>query len=451
MRRNSVRTDRLLVIGAGPIGLAMADALKQRGVAFDHVDASDGIGGLWRHGVYQGVHIVSSKKSTGYTDYPMPAHYPDFPSSAQMLRYLENFAHDRNLSDGLELRRRVVRAQPLSDESWRVTFDDGEERTYKGVVVCNGHHWDKREIEYPGRFTGTLMHSAEYKESKQLAGQRVLVVGGGNSGCDIACESARVGAACDWSLRSGYWFLPKTVFGVPLTDVPIWNLPVWLQRLILHTAVRIFIGDYRRYGLQKPGHKLFARHPAFGTDVLNYLRQGRIKARPDIARFAGTKVHFVDGSVGEYDVVVAATGFRNSIPFLPKSLVPIENDVAHVYGGAFPANVKNLYIVGWAQARNGFGTIISPASKLYADMIALQDEMELPIGFILKWRGFKIPETQLLDPGATRRTIWVARRILPLLKRRSRLLAEKGLREPFDPARYPFEDEDGGLARATQA
>lgn len=446
MRRNSVRTDRLLIIGAGPVGLAMADALRRRGVAYDQVDASDGVGGLWRHGVYQGVHIVSSKKSTGYTDYPMPAHYPDFPSSAQMLRYLESFAHDRNLDGSIEAGRKVVRAAPLADESWQVTFEDGEERTYKGVVVCNGHHWDKRVPFYPGRFTGTLIHSVDYKEPKQLAGKRVLVLGGGNSGCDIVCESARVGASCDWSLRSGYWFLPKTVFGTPLTDLPIWNLPVTLQRLILRAIVSIFIGDYRRYGLPKPGYKLFERHPAFGTDVLNYLRQGRVKPRPDVARLSGTKVHFVDGSVGEYDLVVTATGFNNSIPFLPKSLVPIENDVVHVYGGAFPANVKNLYVVGWAQPRNGFGTIISPAAKLYAEMIALQDEMELPIGFILKWRGFKVAPSQLIDPGATRRTIWIARKILPLLKRRSRLLAEKGVRPAFDPALYPFEGDGDPVA-----
>jgi len=446
MRRNSVRTDRLLVIGAGPVGLAMADALKRRGIAFDQVDASDGIGGLWRHGVYQGVHIVSSKRSTGYTDYPMPAHYPDFPSSGQMLRYLESFAHDRNIADNIEVHRKVVRAMPLADESWQVTFDDGEERTYKGVVICNGHHWDKRLPNYPGRFTGTLIHSADYKEPKQLAGKRVLVLGGGNSGCDIACESARVGISCDWSLRQGYWFLPKTVFGVPLTDLPIWNLPAWLQRLVLRAVVRVFIGDYRRYGLQKPGHRLFERHPAFGTDVLNYLRQGRIKPRPDISRLSGTKVHFEDGSVGEYDLVVAATGFHTSIPFLPKNLVPIEGDAVQVYGGAFPANVKNLYIVGWAQPRNGFGTIISPAAKLYAEMIAMQDEMELPIGFILQWRGFKAPTSQLIDPGATRRTIWIAHKILPLLKRRSRILAKKDVRPPFDPSLYPFEGDKGPVA-----
>lgn len=442
MVRTESRTDRLLVIGAGPVGLAMADALKRRGLAFDQVDASDGVGGLWRHGVYQGVHIVSSKKSTGYTDYPMPAHYPDFPSSGQMLRYLENFAHDRELNETVELNRQVVRAVPLADESWHVTFENGEQRIYKGVVVCNGHHWDKRMPEYPGRFTGTLIHSKDYKEPKQLRDKRVLVIGGGNSGCDIACEAARVGASCDLSLRSGYWFLPKTAFGKPLTDLPIWGLPVWLQRLLLRAMVRVFIGDYRQYGLQKPSHKLFERHPAFGTEVLNYLRQGRIKPRPDIARLSGTKVHFTDGSVGEYDLIVAATGFHNAIPFLPKSLVPIENDIVQVYGGAFPDAVKNLYIVGWAQPRNGFGGIISPAAKLYAEMIGMQDEIDLPIGYVLKWRGLKAPTTHLVDPGSTRRVIWLAHKVLPLLKRRARIIAEKEPRAPFDPSLYGFDGPD---------
>ncbi len=446
MRRTASRTDHLLVIGAGPVGLAMADALKKRGVAFDQVDAGDGVGGLWRTGAYQGVHIVSSKKSTGYTDYPMPAHYPDFPSSSQMLRYLENFARDREIDEAIELNRQVVRAMPLADESWQVIFENDEERTYKGVVVCNGHHWDKRLPSYPGRFTGTLIHSKDYKDPKQLRDKRVLVIGGGNSGCDIACESARVGATCDLSLRSGYWFLPKTAFGKPLTDLPIWNLPVWLQRLVLRALVRVFIGDYRQYGLQKPNHKLFERHPAFGTEVLNYLRQGRIKPRPDIARFSGTKVHFTDGSVGEFDLIVAATGYNNAIPFLPKSLMPVENDIVQVYGGAFPDTVKNLYIVGWAQPRNGFGAIISPAAKLYAEMIALQDEIELPIGYVLKWRGLKVPTTHLVDPGSTRRVIWLAHKVLPLLKRRARIIAEKQPRAPFDPSLYAFDRPDGAIA-----
>jgi cation diffusion facilitator CzcD-associated flavoprotein CzcO len=417
----------------------MADALRQRGVDFDQVDANDGVGGNWRQGIYKGVHIVSSKRATAYADYPMPSHYPDFPGTEQMRSYLESFAHDRDILDGIEFRKKVERATPLADESWQVRFDNGESRVYKGVVVCNGHHWDKRMPDYPGRFTGTLIHSKDYEEPRQLQGKRVLVIGGGNSGCDIACDGARMGASCDWSLRSGYWFLPKIAFGRPLTDLPIWELPVFVQRLILRALVWMFIGDYRAYGLARPDHKLFERHPAFGTDVLTYLRQGRIKPRPDIARFAGTKVHFTDGSTGEYDMIVAATGFHNSFPFLPKGLVPVENDVVHVYGGAFPEAVKNLYVVGWAQPRNGFGALITPAAKLYADMIAMQDEIELPIGYVLKWRGLKVPATNLVNPAATRRVIWLTHYLLPLLRRRARILAEKEPRAPFDPAFYELD------------
>jgi hypothetical protein len=429
----------------------MAGALRQRGIAFDQVDANDGVGGNWRQGIYRGVHIVSSKRSTAYADYPMPAHYPDFPSTEQMRRYLEAYARDRELLDTIELRRQVTRAVPLADESWEVSFDNGETRHYKGVVVCNGHHWDRRYPDYPGRFTGTFIHSKDYEEPRQVRDKRVLVVGGGNSGCDIACEGARVAASCDWSLRSGYWFLPKTAFGVPLTDLPIWGLPEFVQRALLRMLVRVFIGDYRAYGLPRPDHKLFERHPAFGTDVLGYLRQGRIKPRPDIARFSGTKVHFTDGSVGEYDMIVAATGFNNSLPFLPKDLVPIENGVVQVYGGAFPEAVKNLYIVGWAQARNGFGALLTPAAKFYAAMIALQDQIELPIGYVLKWRGLKVPDSHLVNPVKAKRTMKVARFLLPLLRRRARILAGKEPRAPFDPSIYETEAAEAEPAESALA
>jgi hypothetical protein len=446
MRHTATRLDRLLIIGAGPVGLGMADALRQRALAYDQVDANDGVGGNWRQGIYRGVHIVSSKRSTAYADYPMPGSYPDFPSTEEMRRYLESYARDRKLTERIEFRRKVVRATPLADESWQVRFDNGESRVYKGVIVCNGHHWDRRYPDYPGRFSGTLMHSKDYEEPRQLQGRRVLVLGGGNSGCDIACEAARVGTSCDWSLRSGYWFLPKTAFGRPLTDLPIWELPVIVQRLILRALVWAVIGDYRAYGLKRPDHKLFERHPAFGTDVLGYLRQGRIKPRPDIARFSGTKVHFVDGSVGEYDLIVAATGFHNSFPFLPKGLVPVENDIVHVYGGAFPDAVKNLYIVGWSQPRNGFGGLLTPATRLYAEMIAMQDEIELPIGYVLKWRGLKVPRTNLVNPATARRTIRLTHYLLPLLRRRARILATKELRPPFDPSFYENEAGEEAIA-----
>lgn len=418
--------ERHLIIGAGPVGLAMAAALKRRGIPFDLVDAGSGVGGNWLHGVYRTAHIVSSKKATEYTDYPMPADYPDFPSADQMLAYLTAFAKDRGLLASAEFNKKVASAAPDSASRWKVKFEDGEERTYKGVVVCNGHHWDKRYPAFRGAFTGEMLHSKDYVGPAQIEGKRVLVIGGGNSGVDMASDAGRFGKSCDISLQSGYWYLPKTFLGRPLTDIPIWGLPIFVQRVLLKAIAAISIGDYRRYGLQKPNHKIFDRHPAFGTDLLNAIRLGRVKPRPAIDHVDGQTVTFVDGTSGTYDMIVAATGFNTTFPFLRDGLVNVKRNVVQVYGGAFPPGVRGLYIVGWAQARNGFGRLITPLSDLYARMIALQDELELPLGTLME-SSFtqRLPTTHLVDPEKSRREIRLAHWILPLLKLRDRRMARK--------------------------
>ena len=192
-----MRNQKLLVVGAGPVGLGMADALKRAGMAYDQVEAGSGVGGNWRHGVYDAVHTVSSKHSTAYADYPMPETYPDFPSGREMLTYLQAYARDRDLMGQIEFDRQVVAVSPNADDSWSVRFQDGEARTYKGVVICNGHHWDPIEPELPSGFSGRVMHAKSYRGPSDIAGQRVLVIGGGNSGCDIASECARSAATAD--------------------------------------------------------------------------------------------------------------------------------------------------------------------------------------------------------------------------------------------------------------
>ena len=418
-----VLLNKLLVIGAGPIGLAMAKALKERGLAYDQVDAGPGLGGNWRHGIYENVHIVSSKRSTAFADFPMPAEYPHFPSAAQMLRYLESYARHFGLEAAIEVNRTVVSLRPYADDTWRVEFADGEIRRYQGVLVCNGHHRKPHFPSFPGVFNGVLIHAHDYVRADQLKGRRVLVVGSGNSACDIASEAARVGASCDLSMRSGCWFLPKTAFGTPLTDLPIWNLPVFLQRLILRGIIRMQIGDYASYGLKRPTAKLFDRHPTFGTEVLGYLAQGRIKPRDDIEWLDGNRVYFRNSESAEYDLIVAATGYRNSFPFLPEGMIEVKNDAAQIYGSAFPSNVKNLYIVGSNQPRNGFGNLITPAAALYARLIEMQTEFEQPLGAILEWMGEPLPETNLVDPGGAKREIWLANRTLWLLRWQARRMS----------------------------
>lgn len=419
-------SDKFLVIGAGPCGLGVAKALLEAGIPYVQVEADGEVGGNWYHGVYDSAHIISSRKTTEYPEFPMPRDYPDFPSREQMADYYRLYADAFGLRPNIEFDTKVVMCRPLADERWEVEFASGEKRVFKGVVVCNGHHWDRRFPSYPGEFTGEMMHSKDYRDSAQLAGKRVLVIGGGNSACDVVSEAARVASGAHLSLRRGYWFLPKTLFGKPSAESPAIYLPVFLQRPILKLMLRIVIGKYSDYGLPYPDHKIFEHHPTVSSEVLHYLKHGRIKPHGDIERFDGKMVHFADGGSLEIDTIVCATGFYVSFPFLPEGLVPVKNgNIAQLYAGSVLPTHKNIYVFGTQQIRYGIGPLITPAAGLIAKMILLQEKMELPIGLVMKESGVKLPKTHLVDPIATFRRMKIANWTLPLLLRKERRMRKK--------------------------
>lgn len=422
-------TDRsgiFLIIGAGPCGLSHAKALGDAGIEYEQVEADDDVGGNWYHGTYSTAHIISSKKTTEFTDFPMPADYPDFPSQQQMGDYYKLYADTFNLRSKIEFNIKVTAVRPRADELWDVELANGERRVYKGVMICNGHHWDKRFPSYPGKFTGEYIHSKDFKDPKQLVGKRVLVIGGGNSACDVVSEAARVSECAHLSLRRGYWMMPKTFLGKPSIESPLMQMPMSIQRLILRGLLRIVIGKYKHYGLPQPDHKIFEKHPTISTEIFHYLKHGRIKPRPDIARFDGKKVHFTDGSSDEFDMIVAATGYYLSFPFLPEGLVPMINEqLAALYAGCVLPEYKHLYIVGTQQVRYGIGPLLTPGSRLIAKMIELQNQMELPIGLVLKESGHKLPNTHLVDPIAAIRSMKVANYTLPRLLKKERRLRKR--------------------------
>ncbi len=419
-------SEKFLIIGAGPVGLATATAFNDAGIAYDQIDADTDVGGNWKHGVYRSAHIISSKHTTEYADYPMPEDFPDFPSREQMLSYLNSYADAFNLRENIEFGTKVVMINPRPDELYEAEFADGEKRVYKGVAVCSGHHWQKRFPVYEGEFAGEYYHSKDYKSPEQLAGKRVLVIGGGNSACDVASEAARVGISCDLSLRRGYWFLPKTLFGKPTAESFLRYLPVSIQRFFLKAALRVVLGKYEDYGLPKPDHKIFEKHPTLNSELLHYLKHGRIKPRPDVKKFAGKTVYFVDGASAEFDAVVCGTGFYVSFPFLPEGIVEIKNgNLAMVYAGCALEKYKNLYILGTTQPRYGFGPLVTPSSAMLAQIVKLQDEMELPIGLVMKHSGAKLPDTHLVDPIAALRQMKIAKYTLPLLLKKERKLRKK--------------------------
>lgn len=155
--------EKQLIIRAGFVGLGMAQSLKASGIAYDQVDASDDIGGNWHHGVYSTAHIISSKKITQFTHFPMPRSYPPFPGAKDMVSYLNQFADHFGLRSHIQLRTKVTLVNPIKNNLWEVTFDNGNTSVYKGVLLCNGHHWCKRFPELKGDFSGKILHSKDYR------------------------------------------------------------------------------------------------------------------------------------------------------------------------------------------------------------------------------------------------------------------------------------------------
>lgn len=406
---------KICLIGAGPVGISAARALKAKGIAYDQFEATDKVGGNWRHGVYRSAHIISSKRTTEYPDFPMPADYPDFPSADQMLSYLEQYADHYELKKNILFNTKVEKVQPTDDSLWQVQLENGETRLYEGVIACNGHHWERRWPAYQGEYAGEFIHSKDYRDPSQLKGKRVLVIGGGNSACDIVAESARVAAEAHLSLRRGYWFLPKTFYGIPTAEMLDTWMPVWMQRIYLAFLLKVAVGDYRDYGLPKPDHKLFEHHPTINTEVLHYLKHGKIQPHPDVKRFDGNTIEFVDGKKTDIDLIVCATGYHVTLPFLDPTIVEVDGSVVRVRWGVVAPRHKQLYIYGWAQARYGFGPLLTPASDLIADLIILQRSLSNPLGRILEKMKQPLADDHLLNPMDALKQVRSARRVMWLI------------------------------------
>jgi hypothetical protein len=428
--------NRICIVGAGFTGLGAAKAFRDAGIEYDHLEADDAIGGNWYHGVYDSTHIISSRDGTGYGDFPMPSDYPDFPSRDQMLAYLNSFADEFGLRDRIEFETEVTNVEPLSPHGmsgWRVTLATGEEREYEGVVVANGHHWATRIPNYPGEFAGKSFHSKDYRRPSDFDGNRILVVGAGNSACDIAVEAAREGLETYISIRRGTHFLPKTIFGIPTDRFDRWWLPVPVQKRFMQVLLRIAVGSNERYGVPKPEHDLFDRHPTVNSQLLYDLRHGRLTPKPDVERLDGKTVHFVDGTSIEADTIVWGTGFDVSFPFLDDDLFEWDGRYPKL-AGMMPPGIANLYVFGLGQPRGGAGPLITAASRLLARMVLAQRDLDRPLASYLG-RLRKPEARELFGVSEMMRQIKAGEKVVQLIHWRAR--RSNGGRGGAEPAELP--------------
>lgn len=324
------RPTQWCVIGAGPSGLTALKNLRQAGIDAECLEREDDIGGNWYFGspassVFASTRLISSKALTQYTDYPMPRDWPAYPDHRQCLAYLRGYAHHFGLVPSIRTHSTVERIEPAgaAGAGWIVHVHGREPVHYAGVVIASGHNREPRFPEIPGSFTGPLLHACEYKSPTHpvaIAGRRVLVIGAGNSGCDIAVEASHHAAFTAHSTRRGYFAVPRFILGRPadLRNERLLRMgaPLWLRRLVSLRAIDRAIGLPWRHGLPRPDHRLWETHPIINEDLYARIDAGAITPYGDVAAFDGDQVVFADGRREPFDVVICATGYRTVLPFI---------------------------------------------------------------------------------------------------------------------------------------
>lgn len=356
------RGERVCIIGAGPAGLATARAMARNGVLYDQFERHHDVGGVWDmdseySNMYESAHLISSKKSTEFHDFPLPEEAADYPCHSTIKKYFRDFAREFGLYERIRFEVSVEEVE-RDGEGWTVTLDTGEIYRYDAVCIANGHLNDPNWAEFPGEFDGEMIHSCDYRKSAVFEDKRVLIIGAGNSGCDLAVDAIHRAESVDLSMRRGYYVVPKYILGVPAADFGAnsgkLSMPMWLKQKVDAVLLKTIAPDPQKYGIPEPDHKLYESHPIVNSQLVYHLGHGDIEVQPNVARYEGKTVHFADGSSRDYDLIVMATGYKLTFPFIDSKHLNWHGGKApDLYLNIFHPEYDDLFVMGLIESDGG--------------------------------------------------------------------------------------------------
>jgi len=374
------KNPRVCVIGAGCSGITTVKNLIQAGIKnVVCYEQNHDIGGNWMYSpkashssVCETTHIISSKTLSQFSDFPMPEHYSDYPSHEELLAYFRSYAKHFDLYPLIQFNTKVEKVEKLDKEQWQVTLHNGSVEIFDYLFISNGHHSVPRMPELNGTYDGQLLHSHAYKTNHPFKDERVLVIGVGNSGCDCSVEISRVASFVGISARSPQYILPKFLMGKPVDvfGTEIHWLPQFIQRPLRKLSIKIFVGNYKKYGLQHPTFDPVKAHPTVNSELLYKIRHGKVHPRRGIEKIQRKQVFFTDGKVEEYDTIIAATGYKIALPFFDKDFINYEEaDRVPLYLRMFHPEHPSLIFIGLCQPQGAIWPLSDAQSKLGANYV----------------------------------------------------------------------------------
>ena len=345
---------RVIVIGAGPGGLAAAASLQQQGVPCTVLERASSVGAAWQ-GRYDSLRLHTVRWLSGLPGAPIPRRYGRWVARDDLVAYLHDYAERNGLKP--ELGVEVMRIDRDSEgDGWRVETSEGA-RAARAVVVATGYSRTPYLPDWPGRdaFPGSMVHSADYREPSSYVGKAVLVVGAGNSAAEIAVDLVGAGAQVELSVRTPPNIVRRDTLGVPsqLLGIALKRAPEGVMNSLSRLMRRLSVPDLSDHGLPAPpgnGFTQFLRTqtvPILDHGFVRLVRSGAISVVPAVEGFDGAAVCLADGSLRRPDSVIAATGYRPDLePMVGHLDVLDDRGVPRVHGAKTLPHAPDLYFVG---------------------------------------------------------------------------------------------------------
>ena len=366
----------VVIIGAGPAGLACAAALRAKGIASVVFEKENHIASVWRHH-YDRLHLHTHRLFSGLPGLAMPGSYPKYPSRLQVIEYLESYAKFHDIEPRLDCEVTSV----THADGWRVDTAKGTIHA-SHVVVATGIASNPNRPSWPGmeQFGGEILHSSAYKNPDGFHNKRVLVVGFGNSGGEIAIDLADQGVQTSLSVRGAVNVVPRDILGLPILAITIAQkyIPYKIADLLNGPILRLVVGDIEKLGLRKASKGPMAqvvedgKIPLLDIGTLDRIRRGLVSIKPGIRQIGEKNVMFEDGSEDTFDAIVLATGFNPDL----RHLVP--NEARFLDADGVPTSSgpqsggKGLYFCSFVASPTGQLRQIGIEAKQIAKAIAVE-------------------------------------------------------------------------------